>query len=212
MSSPSPIPMSSQQSATANQEGHSFPLPSFRSILTRLSGLSRHALSNRRPWAEIVDRTAFSRPVSFSDAASRVRKNAAYFRVNYLIVLAAVLAYSLLSHPFTLLTLVGLAAAWIFLYSHRQSDQPLVILGRSYSDTQVLFGLGLVTLIAILVTSVLSLLITALMVGAGIVSAHGAFRDPEDLFLDESQPLGSGFASMFSGAATSAGASMMSRV
>ncbi|KAL6204337.1 hypothetical protein ACLB2K_021605 [Fragaria x ananassa] len=208
MSSSSSIPMSSQQST----QEPSFPLPSFRSILTRLSGLSRHALANRRPWAELVDRTAFSRPVSFSDAASRVRKNAAYFRVNYLIVLAAVLAYSLLSHPFTLLTLVGLAAAWIFLYSHRQSDQPLVILGRAYSDTQVLFGLGLVTLVAILVTSVLSLLITAVMVGVGIVSAHGAFRDPEDLFLDESQPLGSGFASMFSGAASSAGASMMSRV
>ncbi|XP_062014982.1 PRA1 family protein B1-like [Rosa rugosa] len=212
MSSPSSIPMSSSSSSQQSTQPPSFPLPPFRSILTRLSRFSRNALVNQRPWTELVDRTAFTRPSSFSDAASRVRKNAAYFRVNYLIVLAVVLAYSLLSHPFTLLTLVGLAAAWIFLYSHRQSDQPLVILGRTYSDTQVLFGLGLVTLIAILMTSVLSLLITALMVGVGIVCAHGAFRDPEDLFLDESQPLGSGFASMFSGAASSAGASMMSRV
>lgn len=87
-----------------------------------------------------------------------------------------------------------------------------MILGKTYSDTQVLFGLGLVTLIAILITSVLSMLITAVMVGVGIVCAHGAFRDPEDLFLDDSQPLGSGFASMFSGAANSTGATMMSRV
>lgn len=210
MSSSSTIPISSSSQQSTHQP--SFSLPPIRSIFTRLSGLSRHALSNRRPWIELVDRTAFSRPVSFSDAASRVRKNAAYFRVNYLIVLAVVLAYSLLSHPFTLLTLVGLAAAWIFLYAQRPSDQPLVILGKTYSDTQVLFGLGLVTLIAILITSVLSMLITAVMVGVGIVCAHGAFRDPEDLFLDDSQPLGSGFASVFSGAANSAGATMMSRV
>lgn len=90
-----------------------------------------------------------------------------------------------------------------------------MILGRTFSDTQALFGLGVATLIAILVTSVLSLLLTAGMVGVGIVCVHGAFRDPEDLFLDETQPLGSGIASIFGGGApsfASAGASMMSRV
>ncbi|ONH99753.1 hypothetical protein PRUPE_6G048100 [Prunus persica] len=218
MSSPPPIPISSQQSSHNPQSSFTIPIPSLRPILTRLSGLSglsRHALSNSRPWTELIDRTAFSRPGSLSEAASRVRKNAAYFRVNYLIVLAVVLAYSLISHPFSLLTLVTLSGAWIFLYVLRPSDQPLVIFGRTFSDTQALFGLGLATLIAILVTSVLSLILTAVMVGVVIVCAHGAFRDPEDLFLDDQQPLASGFTSIFGGGDPSFGsasASVMSRV
>ncbi|CAB4282110.1 unnamed protein product [Prunus armeniaca] len=215
MSSPPPIPISSQQSSHNHKSSITIPIPSFRPILTRLSGLSRHALSNSRPWTELIDRTALSRPGSFSEAASRVRKNVAYFRVNYLIVLAVVLAYSLISHPFSLLTLVTLSGAWIFLYVLRPSDQPLVIFGRTFSDTQALFGLGLATLFAILVTSVLSLILTAVMVGVMIVCAHGAFRDPEDLFLDDQQPLASGFTSIFGGgdpAFGSASASVMSRV
>ncbi|CAN6559279.1 hypothetical protein ACFX2I_029066 [Malus domestica] len=216
MSSPSPIPVSSQQSShQQTQPSGTNPLRFLRPFLTRISAVSHHALSNSRPWTELIDRTAFTRPTSLTDAASRIRKNAAYFRVNYLIVLAVVLAYSLISHPFSLLTLLTLAGAWIFLYARRSSEQPLVILGRTFSDTQALFGLGVATLIAILVTSVLSLLLTAGMVGVGIVCVHGAFRDPEDLFLDETQPLGSGIASIFGGGApsfASAGASMMSRV
>ncbi|PON85841.1 Prenylated rab acceptor [Trema orientale] len=177
-----------------------------RIILTRLRDLASHALSNRRPWTELIDRTAFSRPSSFSDAASRVRKNAAYFRVNYLTLLAIVLAYFLISHPLSLLTLTLLVGAWLFLYALRPSDQPLLILGRTFSHTQTLTALGLVTVVAVLVTGLVSLLVSAAIVAVAVVCGHGAFRDPEDLFLDEQES--SGFFSFVGGAASSGSAAL----
>lgn len=230
MASPAVLPISNPQSTGESQPSTtttSSPSPSpspylkVRTFLTRLLGYTRHALSNRRPWIELVDRTAFSRPESLTEAASRVRKNFSYFRVNYLTLLALVLAVSLLSHPFTLVILLSLLAAWLFLYSFRPSDQPLVIMGRTFSDFETLICLVTVTVIVIFLTSVGSLLITAGMVGMGIVCAHGSFRMPEDLFLDEQETSGGpGLFSFIGGAASSAaaaaaaagGPNMMSRV
>lgn len=55
-------------------------------------------------------------------------------------------------------------------------------------------------------TSVGSLLISALLIGLGIVCTHGAFRVPEDLFLDDQEPANVGFLSFLGGAASSAAA------
>lgn len=224
MASPPTLPISnpqttgeSQQSTTTTPTPTPTPFLRVRAFLTRLFGYTRRALSNRRPWIELVDRTAFSRPDSLSEATSRVRKNFSYFRVNYLTLLALVLAVSLLYHPFTLLLLLSLLAAWLFLYAYRPSDQPLVILGRTFSDGETLIGLILLTVIVVFLTSAGSLLISAGMVGLAIVAAHGAFRVPEDLFLDDQDPSGSSglfsyIGGVASSAAATAGPAVMSRV
>lgn len=147
-----------------------------------------------------------ARPDSISDAASRVRKNYTYFRVNYLSLLALVLALSLLSHPFSLLLLLCLLGAWLFLYFFRPSDQPLVIAGRAFSELETLGILVVLTIVIVFLTSVGSLLISALLIGVAIVCAHGAFRVPEDLFLDDQEPSNAGFLSFLGGAASSAAA------
>ncbi|XP_048420471.1 PRA1 family protein B2-like [Pyrus x bretschneideri] len=147
--------------------------------------LSRHTLSNSRPWTELIDHTAFTKLTLLTDVAFRICKNAAYFCVNYLIVLVAVLAYSLISNPFFIIILVSLTRGWIFLYSRRSSEEPLMILGCTILETQAMFGLGVATLIMILVTSVMLLLLTAVMVRVGIICVHRAFRDPDDLLLEE---------------------------
>lgn len=56
----------------------------------------------------------------------------------------------------------------------------------------------------VFLTNVGSVIISALLVGVGIVCAHGAFRVPEDLFLDDVQENAStGFLSSFLGGAAS---------
>lgn len=147
-----------------------------------------------------------ARPDSLSEAASRIRKNLSYFKVNYISFIAVVLAFSLLSHPFSLLVLLCLLGGWIFLYLFRPSDQPVVILGRTFSDRETLGVLVVLTIVVVFLTSVGSLLISALMVGLAIVCAHGAFRVPEDLFLDDQEPANAGFLSFLGGAASSAAA------
>lgn len=199
MAAPPPLPISS---------GSQPPIAAtaFRSFIYRLSASIRHALSQRRPWLELLDRSSFSRPDSLSDAASRIRRNYTYFRINYLSLLALSLAFSLISHPFSLLVLLSLLAAWLFLYTFRSSDQPLVIAGRAFSDREILGILVVSTIIVVFLTSVGSLLISALLVGLAVVCAHGAFRMPEDLFLDDQEPLQTGFLSFIGGAANAAAA------
>ncbi|KAF3640105.1 PRA1 family protein B1 [Capsicum chacoense] len=209
MASPVTLPMSSPQS-TANNGGAQPPIatPAFRSFISRFSSSIRQGFAQRRPWLELVDRTSFSRPDSLSEAASRVRKNFSYFRVNYVTLLVGVLSLSLLSHPFSLLVLIALLGAWFFGYLFRPSDQPVVVFGRTFSDRETLGILLVFTIIVVFLTSVGSLLISALLVGLAIVCAHGAFRVPEDLFLDDLQEPGvnAGFLSFLGGAASSAAA------
>ncbi|XP_062017037.1 PRA1 family protein B4-like [Rosa rugosa] len=137
----------------------------FRAFINHITDTVRNGLSQRRPWAELADRSAFSKPESFSDATLRVRKNYSYFRVNYLAVVALIVAVSLFTHPFSL----GLLAAWLFLYLFRPTDQPLVIFGRTFSDTQTLKGLVGLSVFVVFLTSVRSVLISALRVGVAVV-------------------------------------------
>ncbi len=47
-------------------------------------------------------------------AASRLRKNAIYFRDNYIIIMLLTTAATFLMHPSSLLVLGALAATWIY--------------------------------------------------------------------------------------------------
>eukprot|EP01018_Ginkgo_biloba_P004734 Gb_38741 [translate_table: standard] len=189
MAAPSTLPISSQNPVAIAST------PAARAFFSRLSEGARNALSQRRPWLELVDRNSLAKPESFSEATARIRKNWAYFRINYVLLLSGVLAFSLLSHPVSLFLLVVLLGGWIFLYLFR--TEPLVVFNRTYSDREVLGIMSVLTIVIVFLTSVGSLLISALMFGLAIVSAHGAFRVPEDLFLDEQEPA-AGFLSFLS--------------
>ncbi|KAL1549089.1 PRA1 family protein B4-like [Salvia divinorum] len=159
-------------------------------LLSRISQTINSGLSDRRPWSELADRSGFAKPESFSDANHRIRKNYSYFRTNYLMIVTTVLAISLLTNPLSLLLLSALLAAWLFLYIFRQaSDPPIAIFGRQFSDRAVLFALIVCTVVVLFLTSVGYVLVSALMVGLAVVLVHGAFRVPEDLFLDEAEPI-----------------------
>lgn len=202
MASPATLPISNPQSESQPPVA----TPAFRAFLSRLNATVRNVLSQRRPWSELADRSSFSRPDSLSHAASRIRKNFSYFRVNYASLIALSLAVSLLTHPFSLIVLLSLLAAWLFLYLFRPSDQPLVVAGRTFTDREILGILVVCTVVVIFLTTVGSLLISALLMGLLVVCTHGAFRMPEDFLFDDHQPSNSGFLSLLGGAASSAAA------
>ncbi|CAN6705314.1 unnamed protein product [Malus baccata var. baccata] len=172
MASPATLPISNAQTTVGAQSQPPIATPAFRLFISRLSSSVRNGFSQRRPWYELVDRSALARPDSLTDAYSRIRKNFTYFRVNYV----------------SLLTL------------------PLVILGRTFSDAETLIGLVVLTVVVIFMSSVGSLLISGLLIGFAIVCAHGAFRVPDDLFLDDQEPANAGFLSFLGGATSSAAA------
>lgn len=63
-------------------------------------------------------------------ATQRVRKNAAYFRINYLIIMLCVTFITLLVNPSSLIVLGFLTAGWSYLFVVRTS--PIVIGGRTF--------------------------------------------------------------------------------
>ncbi|KAF3519745.1 hypothetical protein DY000_02061442 [Brassica cretica] len=206
---PTTLPVTNQQAVQSQPQINT---PAFRTFFSRLSTSIRDGLSQRRPWAELVDRSSMARPESLTDALSRIRKNLAYFKVNYVAVISLVLAFSLFSHPLSLLVLVGLLAGWMFLYLFRPSDQPLVVFGRTFSDRETLLALVLSTIVVVFMTSVGSLLTSALMIGVAIVCVHGAFVVPDDLFMDDQEPANAGLLSFLGGSATSAASAVAARV
>ena len=157
-SSPPILPISNPQTTTATggsvQSETPITTPAFRAFISHITDTVRNGLSQRRPWSELADRSAFSKPDSISEASIRIRKNYSYFRVNYLSVIAIVLAFSLLTNPFSLITLLGLLSAWLFLYLFRPSDSPLVIFGRTFSDRETLGILLVSSIVVIFLTSV----------------------------------------------------------
>ncbi|KAF5737265.1 PRA1 family protein B4 [Tripterygium wilfordii] len=198
------VPVAAVTTTTSVQSQPPIQISAFRAYISQLHESIRNGLSQRRPWSELLDRSAFSKPESVGDASLRIRKNYSYFRVNYLAVVTVILALSLLTNPFSLLLLLGLLSSWVFLYLFRPSDQPLILFGRTFSNRETLGILILLSVFVIFLTSVGSVLISALLVGVALVCAHGAFRVPEDMFLDEQEPAATGFLSLLGGAASNA--------
>ncbi|KAK1415443.1 hypothetical protein QVD17_31224 [Tagetes erecta] len=197
-------PPSSITLPTTTNHPNTVPVSTLRLFFTRLSSSLRQSLSQTRPWHELIDRSAFSRPESLSDTTYRIRKNFSYFRVNYTTLLAFVIAVSLVTHPFSLLLLLSLLAAWTFLYLFRPSHHPLVVFGRTFSDRETLVLLILSTTIVVFLTNVGKVMVSSLLIGVAILCLHGGFRVPEDLFLDDQEPVNGGFLSFLGGAASSA--------
>ncbi|XP_020092015.1 PRA1 family protein E-like [Ananas comosus] len=171
------------------------PLPSpatrVADLVARIKEQGQALIAARRPWQEALHAAAFSRPSNVGEATARIRRNAAYFRANYAIAILVVLLLGLLWHPFSMISLVALLAAWLFLYFYRTG--PLVLLGRTFDDGTVLAALSGVTVVALLFTDVGWNVIGSILVGVAIVGVHAAFRSTDDLFLDEQEAAGGGF-------------------
>lgn len=192
--------MANQIPAAGNLAAAAAPTSAARALWARVSDASRVALSQRRSWSELFDRTSFAKPESVSEATNRVRKNWGYFRMNYLLFLVAVVSFSLVTHPVSLFMLCVLLGAWIFLYLYR--TEQLVLFNRPFSEREVLAIMTVLTIVVVFLTNVGSLLISALMVGLLLVAVHGAFKVPDDLFLDE-QDTGGGLLSFLGGSGPS---------
>lgn len=158
-----------------------------------VSGVKEHGkalISTQRPWGQLLDPGALAFPANSALAAARFHRNVAYFRSNYVLAVLVVLAVSLLWHPGALAALVALAAAWIFLFFAR--DQPILLFGRSVEEGTVLGVLCVVTVVALIFSSVGSTVFGAVAVGAAVVCLHAVLRGTDDLFLDEEEAANGG--------------------
>lgn len=178
------------------------PSSALRLITARLRDYAASTLEQRKPWGELLDRSSFSKPATMQEAVSRLRRNAGYFRVNYLIVAVLTIAGSFITHPSSLLVLVGLAALWVYMFALKQG--PLVLGDREFSEREKLAGmLAMSFLVVFFFSNVGTVVMSSAILSAGIIGLHGAARVPDDLFLDDADG-NAGLLSIFTGSSTAA--------
>lgn len=205
---PSRLPQTTATTTTSyhrsQPQPQQLPNPDLRPFFSRISTSLRNSFSQRRPWFELIDRSTFSLPETFSETISRIRKNTSYFRVNYAAIIVIMTVLSILSHPFPLFFLVCLLSAWLYLYLFRPPGQPVFLFDRTFSDRETLGILIISTILIVFLTGLVSLLISSVLFGFGVTCVHAAIRVPQEVFVDDQESVNTGLVSFLTGAAASA--------
>ncbi|KAL6192163.1 hypothetical protein ACLB2K_038550 [Fragaria x ananassa] len=158
-------------------------------IVTRFKEAGQSAMAAHRPWSEFSDLSALSLPRNLSDATTRLFQNSTHFRSNYAMLVLVVLFLSLLYHPVSLIVFLLVFAAWVFFYFSRDDD--VSVFGFFVGDRVVMAVLGVVTVVALVLTHVWLNVVVSGVVGAVVVCVHAVFRGTEDLVMeDEESPYG----------------------
>ena len=92
----------------------SFVLDIAKSTFAKAKDVSTNLVTRSKPWSEFADRKSFTKPESFSNAIGRVRKNVAYFGVNYLLLMLIVLVLFLIAKPSSIIWLLVLSSMWLY--------------------------------------------------------------------------------------------------
>ncbi|XP_057476880.1 PRA1 family protein D-like [Actinidia eriantha] len=159
--------------------GYTSPPPPPPSSFSSRTAQIRHSLSaTLRPWGDLLSPSALSLPVSLSEASFRLRANLHHFRLNYAVVALTVLFLSLIFHPLSLIVFLVTLVAWLYLCLAR--DEPLTLFNRTIDDRVVMIGLGFVTVLALILTSVWLNVVVSAAVSAAVVCLHAVIRFPED--------------------------------
>ncbi|XP_027359556.1 PRA1 family protein F2-like [Abrus precatorius] len=141
-------------------------------------------LGTTRPWKEMIQLSHLKLPSSFYGSIQRINTNAKHFRSNYVIIILLVLFLSLLGHPISLIILVVMMIAWLYLYFLRNT--PLVILRFEIDERLVVISLLLITVGLLVLTNVTHNVTVGMCVALAVVLVHAITRETEDLFtMDE---------------------------
>jgi len=129
-----------------------------------------------RPWTtDFASVSQFTKPGD--DWAKRLQVNATYYKGNYSIIFFVFVLYSIISNPFLLMSILILTGGWTFLLHGRPRTEdgslvPITIGGRVLSGMEQKAGLGGVTILLMLVTSLGSTIFWALGASMVFVGAH----------------------------------------
>lgn len=139
-----------------------------------LERLEKLGLKSPRPWGEFwAGLRAPSRKWRKEEVEERMKANLMVFKANYLILLAGVMSFSVISNPFTMgvvlvcLTLSAAILGW---------KGPLEVLGRPLTPRDRLAVAGALSLFFLVMTGALAKLLLSFTFGLTLSVAHMALR------------------------------------
>jgi hypothetical protein len=100
-------------------------------------------LRSLRPWSEFFSRADFSIP-SKLEAFSRIHRNYTYFHSNYVVVVAVLSSYILITNLVFLLSMVLCTAAYHYCRSRSAAGDPIRVFSKELSPTQAYAALVVV--------------------------------------------------------------------
>jgi len=139
--------------------------------------------SRMRPWTtDFAAVSQFAKPGD--DWSKRLQVNLTYYKGNYSAIFLVFVLYSIIANPFLLTSIVILTGAWTFLLHGRPRTEdgslvPVSIGGRVFTGVEQKAGLGGITLLLMLVTSLGSTLFWALGASMVFVAAHAVTHKTE---------------------------------
>ncbi|KAF8114290.1 hypothetical protein N665_0039s0054 [Sinapis alba] len=145
----------------------------------------RPGLATRRPWKQMLDLSSFNFPRKIATVITRIRANTVYFQTNYTIFVLFSVFLSLIWNPFSLLILLSLIGAWLFLYFLR--DEPLTLFDREIDHRVVLIAMSVLTLSILFLTEAKLNIAVAVVAGVAVVLFHAAVRKTEDMYRNEDE-------------------------
>ncbi|KAG7646676.1 P family protein F1 [Arabidopsis thaliana] len=163
-----------------NQKSSNDLAPKLEYVTRGINQHKRSGLATRRPWKQMLDLGSFNFPRKLATVITRIRANTVYFQTNYTIVVLFSVFLSLIWNPFSLLVLLALLGAWLFLYFLR--DEPLTVFDREIDHRIVLIIMSVITLSILFLTDAKLNIAVAIVAGALAVLSHAAVRKTEDLF------------------------------
>eukprot|EP00197_Chlamydomonas_leiostraca_P012192 CAMPEP_0202866606 /NCGR_PEP_ID=MMETSP1391-20130828/8138_1 /ASSEMBLY_ACC=CAM_ASM_000867 /TAXON_ID=1034604 /ORGANISM="Chlamydomonas leiostraca, Strain SAG 11-49" /LENGTH=208 /DNA_ID=CAMNT_0049546573 /DNA_START=8 /DNA_END=634 /DNA_ORIENTATION=+ len=185
MSAPAAAPAAAPTALSSATSAPAVP-GALGAIVGRVKEYGATIFKQQKPWSEVLDRNTLSKPANLTEALGRIKKNTAYFRVNYLMVVLTTCVVTFAMHPSSLFILAMLLGGWIYLLFIRTA--PVVISGRQLSEREKVLGMSAISFITIFfLTSVGTVFFSALSFSLAVVLAHGAFREPDNLFIDDAE-------------------------
>ncbi|KAK9208768.1 hypothetical protein WN944_001128 [Citrus x changshan-huyou] len=167
------------------------PELSSQPLSTRVKRLIESGFGTPRPWDEFIQIQSINLPTSFANFIERIQSNAAFYRMNYAVIILSIIVVSLFWNPVSLIILIILIAAWLFLYFLRDGDR-LVVYGFVIDDRILMTALLLGTIAFLFLTDVTKNIIIGLCIGTVVIAAHAGFRSTDDMFsADDEERLGS---------------------